>query len=275
MATHVMTATAPSLNQFAVYGNPSPVNSGASTPANNSPTSPHQQYLPLQTRQIRPPKAPLYVPAALRPTERPSKPSPPTPPHSVHGSLDSLNDSDSSENRVTLRATMESFGSGVSKMAENEWMKNEHLGEVTGLPTRDHWKADSASQNCDSPTCRSSFGLFLRRHHCRHCGHVFCSSHTPHAVPLDQKARFHPDGVPSRACDLCWSAYQRWEEARADRLNKIQHQIEDDRNSINSNHTSAGSVDAPIAESRKEFTNAGQANEIAASVPRGWNWSTF
>jgi hypothetical protein len=29
---------------------------------------------------------------------------------------------------------------GISKMAENEWMKNEQLGAVTGLPTREHWK---------------------------------------------------------------------------------------------------------------------------------------
>jgi hypothetical protein len=35
---------------------------------------------------------------------------------------------------------MESKSSGISKVAEHEWMKNESLGEVTGLPTRDHWK---------------------------------------------------------------------------------------------------------------------------------------
>ncbi|KAL2854103.1 hypothetical protein BJX68DRAFT_232804 [Aspergillus pseudodeflectus] len=276
MATHVMTAPVQPVNQISVYGHPSPINSGASTPANNSPTSPRQQYLPLQTRQLRPPKAPLYVPAALRPTERPSKPSPPTPPRSMHGSLDSLNDGETNE-PVPRRPTLESVNSGgISKLAEDEWMKHEDLGEVTGLPTRDHWKADSASSSCDSPTCRSSFGLFLRRHHCRHCGHVFCSSHTPHMVPLDQAARFHPEGVPSRACDLCWSAYQRWEEARTDRLNKIQHQIDtqDDDTNNPSGRTSTDSLDTPVADGRKSApTTPGQ--EIAASVPRGWNWSTF
>ncbi|KAL2827590.1 hypothetical protein BDW59DRAFT_144040 [Aspergillus cavernicola] len=276
MATHVITATTtPSAHHISIYGNASPINSGASTPSNNSPTSPRQQYLPLQTRQLRPPKAPLYVPAALRPTERPSKPSPPTPPRSVHGSLDSLNDGETSET-LSRRATLDSVGSGgISKLAEDEWMKHEHLGEVTGLPTRDHWKADSASSNCDSPTCRSSFGLFLRRHHCRHCGHVFCSSHTPHMVPLDQEARFHPDGVSSRACDLCWSAYQRWEEARSERLNKIQHHINttDDVQNIDG-HSPSATLDA-TAGRKSGPTTPGQASEIAASVPRGWNWSTF
>jgi hypothetical protein len=144
MATHVLTATTTTPAPISVYGHPSPVNSAANT-ANSSPTSPRQQFLPLQTRQLRPPKGPLYVPAALRPTERPQKPSPPTPPRSVHGSLDSLNDgSEEPQPSLTRRSTIESAASGgISKLAENEWMKNEQLGEVTGLPTRDHWKVRS------------------------------------------------------------------------------------------------------------------------------------
>lgn len=138
-------------------------------------------------------------------------------------------------------------------------------------------QADSASSSCDSPTCRSSFGLFLRRHHCRHCGHVFCSSHTPHVVPLDQNARFHPEGVPSRACDLCWSAYQRWEETRTDRLSKIQSSI--DAQAKNGEGDSAENSDG-LETSQDSGRAALKANlpqtpEVAASVPRDWNWSTF
>ncbi|KAJ5991709.1 Zinc finger FYVE-like protein [Penicillium sp. IBT 35674x] len=276
MATHVMTATAPgTANQISVYGHPSPTNSNTTTPSNNSPTSPrlttstlHQ--LPLQSRQLRPPKGPLYVPAALRPTERPQKSSPITPPRSAHGSLDSLNED--SEEPISRRSTMESRYSGISKSAEHEWMKTEHLGVVTGLPTREHWKADSASPNCDSPTCRSSFGIFLRRHHCRHCGHVFCSSHTPHIVPLDQDARFHPEGVPSRACDLCWSAHQRWEETRTDRLNKIQNNM--DAKSIDEDATQDLENSQESGRAALQ-ANLGQTADVAASVPRDWNWSTF
>lgn len=138
-------------------------------------------------------------------------------------------------------------------------------------------QADSASPSCDSPTCRSSFGLFLRRHHCRHCGHVFCSSHTPHVVPLDQDARFHPEGVPSRACDLCWLAFQRWEESRSERLNKIQTQI-DAQNTKTEEvaEETPEHVDNIDEESRKALAAMlGQSTEIAASIPRGWNWSTF
>ncbi|KAJ5509919.1 hypothetical protein LT330_007188 [Penicillium expansum] len=269
MATHVLTN--PATNQISVYGQPSPTNSATNTPSNNSPTSPRMttatlHQLPLQSRQLRPLKGPLYVPAALRPTERPQKSSPITPPRSVHGSLDSLNE-DSSE-PITRRSTMESQSSEISQSAQHEWLKNEHLGAVTGLPTRTHWKADSASYNCDSPTCRSSFGIFLRRHHCRHCGHVFCASHTPHLVPLDQDARFHPDGVPSRACDLCWSAHQRWEENRSDRLNKIQ-------NTIDAQQIGVSVPDSDGMNAENPESTVGQTGEVAASVPRDWNWSTF
>ncbi|KAJ5819005.1 Zinc finger FYVE-like protein [Penicillium riverlandense] len=279
MATSTTTTISPAGNQISVYGQPSPTNSATTTPSNNSPTSPrltpaqlHQ--LPLQSRQLRPPKGPLYVPAALRPTERQKKSSSPpiTPPRSVHGSLDSLNETEATE-PVSRRSTMESKSSGISKVAEDEWMKHEHLGEVTGQPTREHWKADSASPNCDSPTCRSSFGLFLRRHHCRHCGHVFCSSHTPHLVPLDQKARFHPEGVPSRACDLCWSAYQRWEETRTDRLSKIQNSINSQQSGSEQIATSSDSEGQTGALNAQ--ANVGQSADVAASVPRDWNWSTF
>lgn len=135
-------------------------------------------------------------------------------------------------------------------------------------------QADAASSSCDSPTCRSSFGLFTRRHHCRHCGHVFCYNHTPHLVPLDQNARFHPEGVLSRACDLCWSAYQRWEETRTDRLNKIQSNID----AKNDETTQPAEEDLESSENSGRAAlkpNLGQPTEVAASVPRDWNWSTF
>jgi hypothetical protein len=104
-------------------------------------------------------------------------------------------------------------------------------------------------------------------------------------VPLDQDARFHPEGVPSRACDLCWSAYQRWEEARTERLNKIQTiltaQQETTSNSNEDTETATNTPPSSDTPLQNDLLNGaanapqGQATEIAASVPRGWNWSTF
>lgn len=119
----------------------SPVNSATATPNNASPTSPRSAlppHLPAQTRQLRPPKSPLYVPAVLRPTDPPrrvARQSPLTPPQSSSNSFDDL------ENARTLnrRSNGDSGKFGLGAINESEWSA-EGLGKVTALPTREHWK---------------------------------------------------------------------------------------------------------------------------------------
>ena len=119
----------------------SPINSATATPQNASPTSPRTgppPHLPVQSRQLRPPKAPLYVPAVLRPTNPPKRAvrqSPLTPPQSMNNSFDDL------ENARTLsrRSTGDSGKFGLGAITEAEY-STEGLGKVTALPTRDHWK---------------------------------------------------------------------------------------------------------------------------------------
>ena len=82
--------------------------------------------------QLRPPKSPLYVPAALRPTERPIKQSPMTPPKSLHGSLDSLEETGFDD-------TVGVDGAPPFDMVFPE----EELGDVTGPPNKDHWKVSN------------------------------------------------------------------------------------------------------------------------------------
>jgi hypothetical protein len=141
-ATQVHTTTNP---MYGAPQQPSPVNSVTATPTNVSPTSPRtpnpflQHQLPLATRQLRPPKSPLYVPAVLRPTERPSKQSSPmTPPRSVSGSMDSIHEEENSQG-ISRRSTGDSKN-GMNYAAEDAWRIEEEFGEVTGLPTREHWK---------------------------------------------------------------------------------------------------------------------------------------
>jgi hypothetical protein len=130
----------PSNNQLPFYTSqqqPSPTDSAIPTPQNISPTSPRMDtclkyQLPNQVRQLRPPKSPLYVPAVLRPTERPGRQGPLTPPKSLHGSLDSLNEA--------------GFGGGTGRGGAPLFdfaLPEEELGEVTGPPNRDHWKVGS------------------------------------------------------------------------------------------------------------------------------------
>lgn len=133
-------------SQYALYNSQtqqiSPINSATATPNNASPTSPRVQvpapHLPAHTRQLRPPKSPLYVPAVLRPTDPPrrvARQSPLTPPQSSNSSFDNL------ENARTLsrRSTGDSGKFGLGAITEAEW-STEGLGKVTALPTREHWK---------------------------------------------------------------------------------------------------------------------------------------
>ncbi|CBZ24981.1 conserved hypothetical protein [Leishmania mexicana MHOM/GT/2001/U1103] len=49
------------------------------------------------------------------------------------------------------------------------------LSQVRCIPL-DQWVPDAHVVNCMAPDCSNSFSLFNRKHHCRMCGRVFCSS---------------------------------------------------------------------------------------------------
>lgn len=40
-------------------------------------------------------------------------------------------------------------------------------------PKAEHWVKDDIVEQCKS--CRVKFTLYERKHHCRSCGHIFCS----------------------------------------------------------------------------------------------------
>ncbi|KAL2417310.1 hypothetical protein ABEF91_005436 [Exophiala dermatitidis] len=260
------TYTIPQNPQLYASQQPSPANSA-------SPTSPRmhehfQQHAPNPYKQLRPLKSPLYVPAALRPTEHFSGASPMTPPKSLHGSLDNLQENE------TQPATQETDYPSDFETFNPDWVQEEELGEVTGPPTKEHWKPDEASPTCDSPQCRSTFNLFVRKHHCRHCGHIFCSSHTPYTIPLDQSAKFHPDGVPSRACATCHRQYQRWDTARSIRRKNSQNSKEE----VNDSGPPTP-LAGPAGGHRRVPSGAVRGGkpveQVANSVPKDWHWSTF
>ncbi|KAL2074355.1 hypothetical protein VTL71DRAFT_8133 [Oculimacula yallundae] len=181
---------AASPTQYSLYNSQqtSPINSATATPNNTSPTSPRSgvpAHLAAHTRQLRPPKSPLYVPAVLRPTDPPkrtARQSPLTPPHSKSNSFD---DSDPLRT-LSRRSTGDSGKFGLGAIVEAEWSSEGLNGfeKVKGLPTRDHWKPDSESVVCDDTTCQVYFGFLSRKHHCRRCGNIFCDRHSKHAIPL-------------------------------------------------------------------------------------------
>ncbi|KAF5451235.1 hypothetical protein F2P56_026355 [Juglans regia] len=66
-----------------------------------------------------------------------------------------------------------------------------------GNEEKDHWVPDEAVSKCTS--CGTDFGAFVRRHHCRNCGDIFCDkcTHGRIALTVDENAQ------PVRVCDRC------------------------------------------------------------------------
>ncbi|CAL5326507.1 unnamed protein product [Camellia sinensis] len=62
---------------------------------------------------------------------------------------------------------------------------------------KDHWVPDEAVTKCTS--CRMDFGAFVRRHHCRNCGDIFCDKCTQGRIALTEDEH----AIPVRVCDRC------------------------------------------------------------------------
>ncbi|KAI9139749.1 hypothetical protein BKA69DRAFT_1126311 [Paraphysoderma sedebokerense] len=115
-----------------------------------------------------------------------------------------------------MKDRLQSMWEGTGVIPEDEGRGEDELGlggrmirslserklkDATGPPTRLHWKPDSEATNCSS--CARPFTFFVRRHHCRKCGDIFCSACSPHYVRLNQYASFHDHGVLVRVCEAC------------------------------------------------------------------------
>jgi len=57
------------------------------------------------------------------------------------------------------------------------------------------WQHEEDVDDCNS--CKAPFSVTKRKHHCRHCGRVYCSDCVAKQVPSG------PNGRTSRVCDVC------------------------------------------------------------------------
>ncbi|KAF2744004.1 FYVE-domain-containing protein [Sporormia fimetaria CBS 119925] len=246
-------------SQYSPY---SPLGSGPNTPSSNvSPTSPRSAHLPMPGQhapQIRRPKNPIYVPAALRRTEVPVRHSPPK----IDAGVNTPNGSWGASGAF---GTVAGDGSQTLTPITSEDMNSIYgdtpLSPVNGPITRNHWQPDGSTAVCTASACQAPFGMFNRRHHCRKCGGIFCSQHSQRHVPLNEDALFHPEGSLERACDRCFTQYQQWEKMRTSRQNS----------GSSGSSTTAVQIAAP-AMKRPENNRVGS---IANSFSGAWNWSTF
>ncbi|EGX91703.1 FYVE domain protein, putative [Cordyceps militaris CM01] len=219
---------------------------------------------------------PLYMPAVLRPNYE----FPPAQPLSRSPGASSDSGSDSTLRRTNTANLLSLTGLGAigyrlsrrstidsSKSLEGEWDLATYP-DVMSAPTRKHWKPDTESTVCDDPLCKRTFTYFTRRHHCRKCGNIFCDSHSASVLPLDQDANFNPRADPSRTCNHCF------EQVKARHSRNNSQSSGSDSTGAGATARGATAIAARKGGADNEF-NLPSSKDLAASVPRDWNWSTF
>jgi hypothetical protein len=284
--SHQQSAHAFASQPFQPYQPPSQQISPLSTSTSASPTSPKSYH----GRQVRP----LYMPAVLRPTEHSSRASSNKP-----EDLDEIERVQSSNSSFVRLGGLSALGrlsrrsTGDSgKCMDGDW-NLDLFPKPTAQPTREHWKVSSSatlliglymnanargerqpdqrSAMCDEPTCTRHFTYWTRRHHCRRCGNIFCDNHSLFNIPLDQDANYNPKGTISRACSHCYEEFQVWRSRTNSQASS------EDSSIIRMAQTAPSSPlgATPTACGAPDSSQKAKTIEIAASVPRDWNWSTF
>ncbi|ORY90347.1 armadillo-type protein [Syncephalastrum racemosum] len=76
------------------------------------------------------------------------------------------------------------------------------MDRLTFLLPRPVWVNDIDVTNCSA--CSNPFGPLRRRHHCRHCGNIFCHECSSRSVPLPQLGYTKPVRVCKRCFEVAY-----------------------------------------------------------------------
>ncbi|VVA91953.1 unnamed protein product [Arabis nemorensis] len=139
-----------------------------------------------------------------------------------------------------------------AKLVEQSAEKKKGLGDWMNIikpvnEEKDHWVPDEAVSKCTS--CGSDFGAFMRRHHCRNCGDVFCDKCTQGRIALTAEE----NATQVRVCDRCMAEVsQRLSNAKEsasrnvsvqsheDLARKLQEEMEKNRKSSSGSREGSG-----------------------------------
>ena len=69
------------------------------------------------------------------------------------------------------------------------------LPNPSNLSSQVRWQHEDDVAACQN--CKSSLSANRRKHHCRHCGRIFCSDCVTKTVASG------PTGRPAKVCDVC------------------------------------------------------------------------
>ncbi|CCC66731.1 hypothetical protein NCAS_0A01730 [Naumovozyma castellii] len=250
-------------------------------------------------KQINNPKKPLYIPAVLRNVSetnitnediqvvmRNINESHGSIPHQgvLSNAMDNLLLSSQSSVRSTTSSLVESYKSKIVSLFShsNDSSKTE--------PTHEHWVPDSERTSCRK--CQKQFTFIERKHHCRHCGEIYCALHLRHWLYLDKDANFiinknvmtdpmEDDGILCKVCDFCLEKYETLSnpnggsKSNADTEARMETAKTTERSSTPIPQKKGGEGDNSENGDTENGKKRLRGSSIVGSVPADWNWSSF
>lgn len=126
--------------------------------------------------------------------------------------------------REERNAMADALGAGsnntpnVATVAANDWANNSQrsltMQNVDGQGfVEPRWQPDEEVVQCNR--CRRQFDYFYRKHHCRHCGLIFCDGCSKQRALLP--VAFNKQD-PQRVCGQCWDMLEPHQKDLADIL---------------------------------------------------------
>ncbi|KAI0462737.1 hypothetical protein LJB42_003538 [Komagataella kurtzmanii] len=196
-------------------------------------------------RQINEPKTPNYVPAVLRPSSSHSLVVGNTPQFQL-GSSSPLPDEEDDNSSYD--------DDKLYHYSSSENHANTARFPYTMVPIKSHWLQNNKRSSCMD--CQVKFSLLFRRHHCRHCGDIFCSNCLTQRASLNLMAKFDlVHGMKSKVCNGCAKSWN-------------QYLVKQYNNNV-------GSSVSKLQVKQTVPDEDPQRERMGSIVPSDWTWSSF
>ncbi|KAG7811891.1 hypothetical protein KL921_002157 [Ogataea angusta] len=167
----------------------------------------------------------------------------------------------------------ENVESSKSDIALHKVLSNSSITSKGVEPSHSHWKPNHSTNRCTG--CNMYFSLVRRKHHCRHCGEIFCYRCVQNSANLNVLAKFEKPELDhgkildsgggvvknatyckfSKVCDRCFRDWLLFLQNDSDYESEVQ-------------------LDTP---KETQNTNRDRMNSVSSksAVPNDWTWSSF
>ena len=125
---------------------------------------------------------------------------------------------------------------------------------LTGEIVLPRWQPDSEVSEC--PICKRTFTFWFRKHHCRKCGRVVCTSCSPHRITIPRQFIVHPpaDLTSGMVCNESVNI-------------EVIDLTEEDGQPGSANHAPVSSPDVPHGHDRRLDSALGGGQEVRLCNP--------